>query len=121
MANPRPSASFKPGDKRINRKGRPKTLDALRTLAQQIAHKELAQKDGSTITVAEAILTGWAASNEPALQIKFVEYAWGKVPQPVEQKTDGKLEVIVRRGKSVHRPDGPSPGATESDTDGEAV
>jgi hypothetical protein len=73
----------------INRKGRPKTFDALRSLAQQIAHKELPQKDGSFTTVAELILTGWATSREPSLQIKFVEYAWGKVPQAQEVSGPG--------------------------------
>jgi hypothetical protein len=38
MANPSPSKPFAKGDKRINRKGRPKTFDALRQLAQTIAH-----------------------------------------------------------------------------------
>lgn len=84
------------GGKRANRrntKGRPKTFDALRSLAQQIAHKELLQKDGSFATVAELILTGWATSKEPSLQIKFVEYAWGKVSTPVEVNANVKNDV----------------------------
>lgn len=75
---------FQKGDKRINRKGKPRDFAALRRLAQGIAHQELLQKDGSFATVAELILTGWASSKEPSLQIKFVEYAWGKVPSQVE-------------------------------------
>ena len=81
---------FKKGDPRINRKGRPKTFDALRTLAQQIAH-EAAQNggqplviNGHTVTVAEAILRQWATSKNPQLQRAFIEVAFGKVPDKVE-------------------------------------
>lgn len=85
------NGTFKPGDKRINRKGRPKSFDALRALAQQIAHKELSQKDGSLITVTEAIMQGWAASKDPRLQLQFIEIAYGKVPNPIEiTGKDGK-------------------------------
>jgi len=81
---------FVKGDPRINRKGRPKTFDALRTLAQQIAH-EAAQTggqplviNGHTVTVAEAILRQWATSKNPQLQRAFIEVAFGKVPDKVE-------------------------------------
>lgn len=84
---------FQKGDKRINRKGKPKDFAALRRLAQGIAHQELLQKDGSFATVAELILTGWATSKEPSLQIKFVEYAWGKVSTPVEVNANVKNDV----------------------------
>lgn len=71
----------------INKKGRPKSFADLRALAQTIAHKEL--KDGVTVT--EAILTGWAGSKNPKLQIQFMEVAYGKVPTPVEVSgPDGK-------------------------------
>ena len=86
MANPNPAKPFVKGDPRINRKGRPKSFDALRALAQQIAH-EVAQSGGQPIiinnrkvTAAEAILRQWASSKNPQLQKAFIEIAFGKVP-----------------------------------------
>ena len=78
--------SFKPGDPRINRKGRPKSFDALRALAQQIAHEAALKNgeplviDGHIVTVTEAILRTWAQSKDPRLQQAFIEVAYGKVP-----------------------------------------
>jgi hypothetical protein len=70
---------FAKGDPRINRKGRPKSFDALRSLAQQIAHEE-AQSGGQPVvigghkvTVAEAILRKWAMSQNAQLQRAFIE------------------------------------------------
>ena len=88
-----PKATGKPftkGDVRINRKGRPKSFDALRDLAQQIAH-EVAKfqgqpviMEGHKVTVAEMILRSWAQSGKPQLQQGFIEIAFGKVPTPIE-------------------------------------
>jgi len=91
MANPENLKPFKKNDARINRKGRPKTFDALRGLAQQIAH-EIAKADdgqpvivdGQPITAVEAILRIWSMSANPALQMKFVEVAYGKVPDELQ-------------------------------------
>ena len=91
MANPASLKPFKKGDVRINRSGRPKTFDALRKLTQQLAHEvartatgEPLTVDGHALTVVEAILRSWAHSKNPALQIRFMECAFGKVPDSVE-------------------------------------
>ena len=91
MANRNPPTNgFDKRKAAINRKGRPRSFDALRELAQQIAH-EAAQTggqplviNGHTVTVAEAILRQWATSKNPQLQRAFIEVAFGKVPDKVE-------------------------------------
>lgn len=80
---------FIKGDPRCWRKGRPKTFDALRELAQQIAHEtakakgEIVVMEGHAVTVAEAILRQWAMSKNPQLQKAFIEVAFGKVPDEI--------------------------------------
>lgn len=81
---------FVKGDPRIWKHGRPKSFDALRELAQQIAHEtakaggNVVIIDGHTATVSEVILRQWAQSKNPQLQQKFIEVAFGKVPTQVE-------------------------------------
>lgn len=94
----RKPGTFVKGDPRINRKGRPKTFDALRALAQQIAHETAKTKageqlviDGHVVTVAEAILRQWATSGNAQLQRAFIEVAFGKVPDKVEVEGEGKI------------------------------
>lgn len=114
MANEQNLTPFKKGDPRINRKGRPRTFDAARTLAQEIAH-EVALSDGKPliidghkVTVIEAILRKWATSKDARLQMAFVEYAYGKPPQrndvvniDVSKLTDEQLDRLAK-GEDVH-------------------
>lgn len=93
--------TFKKGDARINRKGRPKSFDALRELAQQIAHEEAKGKDGQIIingkiaTVTEVILRSWATSKDPRQQQAFIEIAYGKTPTVVTGKDDGPIAINI--------------------------
>jgi len=97
------AGSFKKGDSRINRKGRPRTFDALRKLAQQIGHEDAVGEDGAPVladdapvTTTENILRQWVASKNPVLQIKFMEVAYGKVPDPIELTGKNGGAVTVR-------------------------
>lgn len=98
--NPPKHSQFKKGDPRINRKGRPRTFDTLRELAQEIAHETAKGKDGKPIvveghalTVTEAILRQWA--RDPKMQEKFMAYAFGKVPDNMNLKVeDWQSEVV---------------------------
>lgn len=103
--NPNATANLKPfkkGDVRINRKGRPKSFDAFRELAQAISHEEAKSGGGQlvinnhVVTVAEAILRQWAQSKDPRLQMAFIEVAYGKAP--VRNEITGKDggDVILR-------------------------
>lgn len=66
-------------DPRRNLKGRPRSFDQARALAQQIVHQQLGE---SGLTVIEAIFRQWAKS--PSHQRDLVEYAFGKVPDKIE-------------------------------------
>jgi predicted outer membrane protein len=97
MTAPKPG-TFSKGDARINRKGRPKTFDELRALAQVIAHERtnVTAQDGHALTVAEAILRQWAQSKKESLQIRFMEVAFGKVPDKLEMSgPDGDAIRII--------------------------
>ena len=97
-----PGGPFRKGDPRINRKGRPKSFDALRSLAQEIAHEAAKRGDGQpvvidghTVTVTEAIMRSWAVSKDPRLQQKFIEVAYGQVPSVTRlEGQDGGPMVI---------------------------
>ena len=99
--NSAPGRPFVKGDPRINRKGRPKSFDALRELAQQISHEEALSGgqpliiDGHKVTVAEAILRQLAQSKNPKERQLFIEIAFGKVPTAVEMagKNGGPIQV----------------------------
>ena len=100
MAN-RPG-TFKKGDPRINRKGRPKSFDAMRELARQIAHEVAISKgecvviNGKKVTVTEMILRQWASSKNPQLQRAFLEIAYGKVPDKHEHTGTDSGPLVFR-------------------------
>ena len=97
---------FEKGDIRINRKGRPKSFDQARALAQQLSHEIVKIKDengnevplvidGRAVTVVEAILRSWAASGDSKLSIAFVEYAFGRVPAVTEVTGKGGRPIEI--------------------------
>ena len=95
--------SFKKGDPRINRKGRPKDFDGLRELARQIADEPITEVNGHKATVAEMILRKWATSQNALLQRAFIEVAYGKVPDNIQISGPGGgpqvIEVTLAGGE----------------------
>ena len=96
--------SFKPGpDARRWTKGRPTSFDALRAMAQEIAHERVQAGgepvivDGHAVTVAEIVIRQWFQSKDFRKQQAAMEIAFGKVPQPVEVKgdEDSPLRLVV--------------------------
>src|SRR5215813_4641820 len=87
-----PGVPFTKNDPRINRKGRPRSFDQVRALAQQIAHEALTPHGRTQI---ESILRRWANSLEPSLQRAFVEYAFGKVPDKIEGEVLSKKTFVL--------------------------
>lgn len=76
---------FKKGDPRINRKGRPKSFDALRRLAQQIACEVVKDPDlDAPVSRVEQMLREMSGSGDARKLVPFLEIAYGKVPAPVE-------------------------------------
>lgn len=94
----KPKSGGKPfvkNDPRINRKGRPKSFDQLRALAQKLSHEIInpdADKKKQT-TATDAILRK-IAIDDPKL---FLEIAYGKVPNPIEiSGIPDKLDITVQ-------------------------
>ncbi len=77
-------------DPRRNLKGRPKTFEAAREIAQALSHEE---KNGKMAI--ERLLRSWLNSDEPTLQKAFVEYAFGKVPDKLETTGLENKPVLV--------------------------
>lgn len=106
--NPTGKGGFVKGDPRIWKGGRPKSFDAVRELAQAIAHETAkaggatVTVDGHSVTVVEMILRQWAQSKNPQLQRAFIEIAYGKVPNVTQLSGDDGERVIIE----VRRIDG---------------
>jgi hypothetical protein len=86
---------FVKDDPRINRSGRPKGFDDFRKVAQTIANEKLQLPDGGTIRVYDAILRSWAKSKNPQLQMRFIEYCYGKPPEKIETTELENRPVLV--------------------------
>ena len=98
---------FVAGDPRINRRGRPKKFDTLRREAIKIAGEldDSPDSEGG-MTRIHAILLDWATSKDVRKQQLFMEYAFGKVPNPEQHSGVLKVEtwqseviVLLRSGQ----------------------
>lgn len=104
MSNPTGKGGFQERKHQIWRKGRPKSFDALRALAQQIAHEEALSGgapvviNGHVVTVAEAIMRSWAQSKNYQLQRGFIEIAFGKVPENIDITSNGQTLAVIGLG-----------------------
>lgn len=101
MANPQNLKPFKPGDPRINRKGRPKSFDMARELAQIIGGEPLIGEGGKYIinrnnqivTRFEAIFRDLSGSRDVRKQELFLYYAIGKPRDELEISGPVRLYV----------------------------
>jgi hypothetical protein len=109
----KPPVDTRFGGKRANKqgKGKPKTFTALRKLAQSIAAEELQSTDGDVITRIEALLRVMSTSRNPADRKTFLEYAFGKPKEEIEQTGESKIELIVKYATN----DKPPPATPKAD------
>jgi len=109
MANRTGKGTFVKGDPRINRKGKPRDFAGIRTLVQSVGNEIAKDKDGNPIiidghvaTVAEMIVRSWAKDNKH--QVNFIEYGYGKVPNPVELTgKDGEAIIVDDKRDEILR------------------
>jgi hypothetical protein len=95
----RKPGTFVPGDPRINRKGRPKSFDQLRSLAISLANEPIKDRegnpiilDGHVVTAVEAVLRDMMRDKKQRKE--FLEIAFGKVPENIDITSGG--EKIIR-------------------------
>lgn len=103
-------ARFVKGDPRINRKGRPKSFDKLRALAQMIAVEDGGVIDGRQLSNVEFALRKLMKDDTKL----FLEIAYGKVPNPVELTGKGgeTLKILVEYANSQDTTSGIPPKPT---------
>lgn len=99
MSNPTGKGGFQERKHQINRKGRPRSFNALRELAQQIANEPIVSADGKTkMSRVEMVMRSWALSKNYQLQRAFIEIAYGKVPDSLN--VQGNLNIAVNWDES---------------------
>jgi len=86
----RKPGTFVKGDARINRKGRPRTFDAVRKLAVKIAGEQADENEVSRVVL---MLREMARSDNPSDRALFLAYAYGKPKEEVEQS--GEVKVVI--------------------------
>jgi len=91
---------FYPGDPRINKKGRPKSFNALRALAVQIATEAVNPNKELDMTKVETIIRDWMSSPDFQKQKAALELAYGKVPDRTEltgkDGADIKINIVKK-------------------------
>jgi hypothetical protein len=104
-----PTNGFDKRPAAINRKGKPKSFDALRSLAVGMASEQAVDKAGNPILIhgnpvtnAQLVLYQWLTDKK--YQKDFIEVAFGKVPQAIDLQTDGKIELIVKYANPDDKP-----------------
>lgn len=95
--NPLGKGGFKDHPELINKKGTTmRDFAAFRAAAIKIANEQV-QVGKAAMPVYEAILRQWAQSKDPRLQMAFIGYAVGKVPDIIAgEGKDGKIIFEVR-------------------------
>ena len=94
---------FTTGDRRINRRGRPRNFDAFTELCQKICHERVTLDDGEVMTRLEVILRDWAQSKDAQKQLAIVQYAFGKPVDKIETNLASK--TVLRLYYGHERPD----------------
>lgn len=102
-AVPKQLKPFQPGDPRINRKGRPKTADALKALILSVLDEPAYVDDkpviiaGHHATRGEMMLREMINSRKPQDRQQILDRAYGKVPNNVNLggPDGGQLTVVT--------------------------
>ena len=110
---------FVKGDPRINRKGRPRTFDAVRKLAIKIAGEQADEEEVSRVVV---MLRNMARSDNPSDRALFLAYAYGKPKDEVDVTTGGEKinKIVIEYADNDNAPE-TTPGATPGEAGAEAV
>jgi hypothetical protein len=88
----------KGSDSRRNTRGRPKTFDMLREIAQRIGAETIQDDNGDTIMRIEEVLRSLASSRDPQAKRIFLEYGYGKPVDKIETNLAPKTTLRLFYG-----------------------